>query len=476
MANVAAPPATKAALYARISFDESGMERGVTRQIEDARALAAARGWHVAAEYVDNDVSAYSGAQRPGYERLMADAEARYFERIVVYQTSRLWRSRVERAGAIGLLGRLHISVAAVQGPELDLATAGGRMIAGVLGEFDTMESEVKGERVARAALQRAQEGRANGRAPYGWRREYQTDASGRINGFVDLENPHEADIVREIVDRLLAGDTMKGIAADLNRRGEPTPLRKPTLRWGHRTIAKLVLRSANVGSRLYKGEVIGQAAWPAIVDQAKYERVVALLRAPERRTQRDAARKHLLTFGIGECGVCGGPLRVKSANYYMCANKGCVWRVRRPVDELVNAVLVERLSRPDAASIFDSDDSGAAEAREEVEALRARLAGAADEYAYGNISLEQMTRINSRLRPELEAAEERLQRLQRPILPTIVDGLQGERAGAVWAELPVTAKRAVMRVLGLSVAIMPRNGRGPGFDPRDVVFRWGRE
>ena len=36
---------TTAAIYARISRDEAGLENGVTRQLEDARALAAQRGW-----------------------------------------------------------------------------------------------------------------------------------------------------------------------------------------------------------------------------------------------------------------------------------------------------------------------------------------------------------------------------------------------------------------------------------------------
>jgi DNA invertase Pin-like site-specific DNA recombinase len=49
------------------------------------------------------------------------------------------------------------------------MTSAAGRMMAGILGEFDRAESEIKGERVARAALQRAHEGKANGAVLYGW-------------------------------------------------------------------------------------------------------------------------------------------------------------------------------------------------------------------------------------------------------------------------------------------------------------------
>lgn len=53
-----------AVVYARISSDPSGRALGVGRQVEDCRRLADALGWPVVEEYVDNDLSAYSGKRR----------------------------------------------------------------------------------------------------------------------------------------------------------------------------------------------------------------------------------------------------------------------------------------------------------------------------------------------------------------------------------------------------------------------------
>ncbi len=470
---------TRAALYARISEDDLGLEKGVTRQLEDVRQLAAQRGWTVAAEYVDNDVSAYNGDVRDSYQRLMAAAEAGHFERICVYTTSRLWRNRAERGQAITRLGQLSIGVAAVRGPELDLSSASGRMLADVLGSFDTAESEVKGERVARAALQRAQEGRANGAVLYGWRRTYETDSSGRIVGFHDFENPVEAALVREIVDRLLAGDTLGGVVRDLNARAVPTPNSRP--RWHHTMIRGLLLRPANVALRVYKKEIIGPSAWPAIVERDKWDRIVALLSAPERRQKHDASRKYLLSWGIGECGVCGSDLRVSHVRrahgrytVYDCAVGGHVARNLEQIDALVSAVVVERLSRPDAAGLFDFDNDAAQAARDRADAIRARLNSAADDYAAGAIDGEQLRRITARLRPDLEAAEADTRRHRRPAVPDAAEGLVGTQAAAVWEALPVTAKRAVLQALGLQVVIQPRRRRGPGLDPEEIEFRWG--
>ena len=41
-------------------------------------------------------------------------------------------------------------------------------MVAGMIGEADTAESELKSERVASAALQRAEMGKANGHVGFG--------------------------------------------------------------------------------------------------------------------------------------------------------------------------------------------------------------------------------------------------------------------------------------------------------------------
>lgn len=52
------------------------------------------------------------------------------------------------------MLSAARVGVALVKGSDLDLTSVAGRVYAGVLGECDTAESEIKAERVARAAQQ----------------------------------------------------------------------------------------------------------------------------------------------------------------------------------------------------------------------------------------------------------------------------------------------------------------------------------
>lgn len=78
---------TTAAIYARISLDRHDGE-GVERQLADARALVADRGWS-AVEYVDNDISAYRKRERPAWLELVRDLNAGKVDAVVAYHPDR---------------------------------------------------------------------------------------------------------------------------------------------------------------------------------------------------------------------------------------------------------------------------------------------------------------------------------------------------------------------------------------------------
>src|SRR5215469_8165872 len=82
-----------AGIYARISLDDDGQGAGVKRQLTDCRKAAKEQGWPIVDEYVDNDVSAYSGKRRPAFERMLADLAAGTIDGVVTYHTDRLARS-----------------------------------------------------------------------------------------------------------------------------------------------------------------------------------------------------------------------------------------------------------------------------------------------------------------------------------------------------------------------------------------------
>lgn len=473
----------RVATYARISEDPSGEAAGVTRQQGECRRLAEQRGWEVIAELADNDISALDGKRRPGYTEVLRLVEAGAIDYVVVWQSSRLIRSRRERAEAIELLGRKRVGIIAVKGQDLDLSNAYGRGMAGLLGEFDTMESEVKSERVAAAAAQRAKDGRPNGGLGYGWTKT----GTGSAASYAVCEE--EAAVVREITDRLLSGDSLLGITNDLNTRGIPAP--GTASRWGKTSVSKLAQRASNAGLRVHhKGktdEAVSDGCWPALLPRDRWERVTSLLNQPTRRSNghvRPGARRHLLTWGIGACGVCGGRLRVgvkgnslhgTKKPLYLCDDRGCVGRDQARVDELVKAVTIARLSRPDALDWLAGDDEAAQVAAARVAELQGRLDALADRYADGKVGLDALERVEAQLRPQIQAAERERRAANASLDLSQLEELAGPSASARWEELSVPQRRAVLQALGMRVLVDRVARRGPGFDPESVRIEWNR-
>ncbi|QIP40712.1 recombinase family protein [Rhodococcus erythropolis] len=289
-----------------------------------------------------------------------------------------------------------------------------------------------------------------------------------------DVVDEASAEVVRSIVRDLLSGVPLRAITANLNEVGIEAPLGGA---WITSSVRKLAIRDLNVGIRRH-GKNTYPGAWESIVDVGDHAKVKALLADPKRRTQKAAARTHLLTFGIGKCGVCDGVLVVsrkgpkgKKTSLYVCQDPGCVGRREEWVDELVVATVCARLSRPDAFAIFENDDVEAEAARERVAGLRARLDDAADAYASGLIDTEQLARITAQIRPVMEVAE----RQARPAVavPAVVqDLILATDIRVAWGSLEISQQRAVLDALRIEVVINRARG-GPGFKPESISIKW---
>lgn len=458
-------PFSKPVGYARISKDRTGEELGVQRQTEDLEALSQQRSIAIREHFVDNDISATRGRHRPRYAALMAAVDRGEVDAVLVWSLSRLWRNRAERAAGIEKLRQHGVSVLCVKGPDLDLSTASGRLLAGLLGEVDTHEVEQKSEREQRAMRQRVEQGKPpGGPRCYG----YNTGGTETV--------PDEADDVRRMFDDLLAGASLSGIATDLNKRGRPN--RNGEL-WAHNAVRNLLLNERYAALRDYRGELYA-GAWPAIIDEATWRAAKHVLEDGGRATSPGPGRRWLLS-GIARCGVCDDGTTVTSGSrgapkgktgptqpLYRCRLTKHLARWTEPIDLVVEEFVIRRVSRPDAVDLLvDREAPDAAELRSKAVALRTRLKSLAAEFADDDdADASEFRDATKRIKARLGEVEAQMAHPQRARV--LVDLVTAEDPGRAWEDLTLDRQRAVVETLA-SVTILPgRPGRRP-FDPATV-------
>src|SRR5262245_38888868 len=83
----------QAILYARLSRDRDGTQTATSRQLDDCRKFADAKGWAIVAEHEDADLSAYSSTVvRPGFEAVKAAVAAGEADIVLAWKLDRLLR------------------------------------------------------------------------------------------------------------------------------------------------------------------------------------------------------------------------------------------------------------------------------------------------------------------------------------------------------------------------------------------------
>jgi hypothetical protein len=94
--------------------------------------------------------------------------------------------------------------------------------------------------------------------------------------------DPHTGQIVRDAARDVLGGASMWSVAMRLQDAGEPTPMRtwsEHPRGWDTYTIRQLLHNPTIAGKRVYRGQVIGDAAWEPLIgweDFQKLQRVFA--------------------------------------------------------------------------------------------------------------------------------------------------------------------------------------------------------
>jgi DNA invertase Pin-like site-specific DNA recombinase len=430
-------------------------------------------GWEVAEVLCDNDIGAsrFSGKDRPQYKKLATILQEG--DVLVTWEASRAQRDLAayvelrdlcaQRGVYWSYSGKLH-----------DLNQGDGRFTTGLDALLAEREAEQIRERVLRGKRAAAAAGRPPSRPPYGYRRAI-NPVTGKTDGWV--VDQHDGPIVKDIIARVLAGESLWAIASDLQARGiaPPQVQANSPKTWRPQGLRLTITRPTYAGLRVHQGKVIGKGDWEALITVEEHEKLLAIFADPARRTttHRGSQPRHLLT-GIATCGVCGCVMGWQNGKRktprYLCDGSSCVVRRGDMVDLLVSEAIIERLSRPDAITVFaKASDKRVTQALEQIDALRARLDGFVEAAAAGEVSPASLAAVEARLAPQIEAAEKQA---RTAVTSPLVAAMAGPDARKQWEQMTMADRRTVVRAL-VEVVITPSTAKTRGFNPGDIRVIW---
>lgn len=453
--------------YSRLSFDDEGTAAGVQRQQEDIRALVARKGWALAGMYVDNNVSAYKNVVRPEFERLLEDLAAGTIDGVAIYNLDRLARKPRDIERVLDLYDQRPLLFATCQA-DIDLSTSEGKFMARLLINFANKSSDDTARRVARAQLQRAQQGKVagGGHRPYGYERDNVTVV------------PEEAAVIQLAAKRVLLGETLISVCKDFDTN-YPTPGK--SVKWNRTVLRSILLNPRVAGLRSYKDAVlIGddgapvKAIWEPILPMETWEALTDLLTDKSRQANGGRVDRKYLLSGFLRC-PCGAKMTgaySKGAAEYRCpTDRGCgkTRRKAQPLDAHIEETVLQYLESQELGDhIVDADDMGVDKSITEAEQS---LSALIDEWTAGRISDAVFFTAQSRKEAVLNnlrsqrATEKRRRTMQAPVGAGVRDEWEGAN---------LSRRRAILQEVLWRVDVLPKPVNAPKrFDPNYYEIQW---
>lgn len=353
-------------------------------------------------------------------------------------------------------------------GTDVDVANGDGLLVLRLMAAVAANESDAKSRRVRRKMAELAAAGEPHGgsRRPFG----FETD---RIT-----HRPDEADVIRTLAARYLAGESFRSLAGWLEDHNVRTVYGKS---WTSSTLRDVLKSPRIAGLREHNGEVY-DAVWEPIISVEDHQRILARIEH-NKRTNRRANRRYLLT-GMLRCGKCDNRLYSaarQQSRRYVCVSGpdhgGCgrLTVVAGPLETLVADAVLYRLDTPELAAAL----AGHAAADEQAAALADSLAAdnrqleeLAGLYADQQITAREWMAARSPIEERRRHSERRLAQVTNN---DALDGLvrNGAELRDQWSTLNLQRQAAIVRAIVDRITIGPVVTRGPHFDPDRVTIHW---
>lgn len=330
-------------IYARYS-SANQREASIEQQVEWCTALAERYQLQIIDTYADKAISGRSD-NRPSFQRMMRDAKQEKFDYVLAWKSSRMGRNMLEAMINDAALREQGVTTIYVEEDFED--NAAGRFALRNMMNVNQFYSEALAEDVKRGMMDNAKKCMVNGKISFGFRK----GSDGRYEIV-----PEEAEIIREIFNRIIDGWQQRDILDDLNLRGIRT---HSGGEWQRQSFGTLLRNEQYIGVYSFGGVRI-DGGIPAILDRETFEEVQMILTTKKNpRGRRRNVEDYLLTGKLfcGHCGkpmvgICGTSKTGERHYYYLCQGKhnksGCSKknerkeRVEQAVIDAVKTIIMD--------------------------------------------------------------------------------------------------------------------------------------
>lgn len=306
-------------------------------------------GWKLAGIYADKGITGTSMKKRDEFNKLIRQCKRGKVDMIIVKSISRFDRNTLDCLKITRMLRELKVDVY-FEEQNLHSIDPSSELYISIYGSVAQSESENISHNVAWGKARSAKDG--NVFFAYKSFLGYRRGADGKPE--ID---PEQADTVRRIYDRFLAGNSLQQIANGLTADGIPTPM--------GRTVWQASVVQSILSNEKYKGDALLGKTYvedciskkvrvnagerpqyyvennhPAIIDAATFARVQEELarRASKRKVKQTGTTteqgKYCGKYALTElliCGECGTPYR--RCTWTVGGKKRIVWRCINRLD-----------------------------------------------------------------------------------------------------------------------------------------------
>ena len=340
-----------AAAYIRVSTDDQ-IEYSPDAQLFEIRKFAAKEGYILPDEYIfiDEGISGKKADKRPQFQQMIAIAknEKHPFDTILLWKFSRFARNQEESIVYKNMLKRDHVDVVSITEPIIEGPF--GSLIERIIEWMDEYYSIRLSGEVKRGMTEKARRGERQTIASFGYKIE---------NGLL-IPDQFEADLVREIFSRFIAGEGCYPLARWLNDIGVQTHRGN---KFENRSIEYIIRNPVYIGKLRWNPEgrtrrdfdneniILADAEHEPLIDANTWEAAqerMAELKSVWKYKGRPTTDLKDWPSGIVRCAACGSTLVFSAPHYYKCLAyaKGRCQSAQHIKADILKDAIIEKLEK----------------------------------------------------------------------------------------------------------------------------------